>query len=513
MGRWLVLSLVVLASVGRSGAGAPLAARGVESAGTIEVSHGWIVLDQGATEGDRNVLLAHLAPRATPGVDDRVGGAKPGTAKRARSLARRPDAIAADGDRVALIFPVGDDGTTRRVLSLRAVPTPLDDVWAFDPADRLDPLLPLLSADRIKGAGFVEGRLVVMLEGETPSFAVLSGDGWRTEPVDPAWSDANMLVDGGRGLLVQRSDAGLIAASLTLDGDGVAVGDPRALTAPASDRLPDVFVGGELVWLDPMPETGRLLVIAWRPGTAATREVAIIDPPGPIAGAIGLGERGSRLVVLAETESDGSLAYHATELSMVAGDVLFEGIAKPALPVSPQEFRLLAAALVGLMAVTLLVAVKPGGDAGVCALPDGVALAGMGARSLASLIDFVLTSGLVSSTLGGVSFLSATAFLEPGTWVALGGVLVVAAVLGTAFEASFGVTPGKAVCGCRVVRCGAAGLERPSFGALAMRNAIKWLLPPIAILSLVDGSRGRHRGDSLANAAVVTLIRPDGVEN
>ncbi|MEM7754462.1 MAG: RDD family protein [Planctomycetota bacterium] len=518
-----------------------LSARGSVSTGLVDVSHGWVILQNTSqrgvqqSDGDGGVaasrsVLAHLPPRDAPGEDAGAGGAPAGTAKRARSLVERPEAIAADGARVVLVFPPNEGETQRRVLSLRAVGTALDDVWTFDPGERLDAMPPLEAPGRLRGIGYVEGVLVGLLSDDPQSrIVMLARDGWVVEAAAVP-TEARLYADGGVGWLVWREGDRLVARSIESPSppDQPALGEPRTLAEVPVPRLPDVFAGGEFVWLDAEPREEAVpsdagtttSVLAWRPGTDAVRTVGRAELPGPASVAVPLGERGSRLVVLCEVvdeaRGDGQVSYHATEVSMVSGDVLYAGPVRRALPVSPEEFRFLAVALVALTAATLLIAVRPGSgpDAGVCSLPDGVSLADPAARAAATLVDLLLASWVVSGLTGlgagGAGVFGLSWLFDPTAWIGLPIVLTTAAALGTTCESVFGRTPGKALFGCRVVRCGESGVRTPTVGALLLRNLIKWLLPPLTVLSLIDGSSGRHRGDSIVGVAVVSRIPEDG---
>jgi len=80
-------------------------------------------------------------------------------------------------------------------------------------------------------------------------------------------------------------------------------------------------------------------------------------------------------------------------------------------------------------------------------------------------------------------------------------------VYGTVAESVFGTTAGKLLLGCRVARAaGVGGPRRVGAGAAFVRNLVKWALPPVAALALLETS-GRHRGDLLARAVVLVRVR------
>jgi len=491
----LVLLLALLTTQAAS-AVTGLSARGVHDLGPVPRTHGWLILDHPAEGAD--AALVHLPPRGG-------GGAEPGSARRARVLARTPDAIAARGDTVVVIqHPAETDDPgppVRRLGELRAVPTPVQGVWAFDPADRLRPVAPLIVEGDVRGAAFDGETLVVLLadaEG-THRLARLDGNEWTLEPLSVT-GDARLLADAGRAVIVTLDADALAVRAI----DGASFG--RLDAAPAG-RLPDLFAGGDLLWvLDAR-------VVSWRPGAESTHAIALADAPrGPVA-AVALGVRGGRLALLTDPAPEGPSSHLIAEYALSTGRTLYAGPVLRTLPVSPAEFRLLAAFLVALTVGTLLVALRPAGDPGVCALPDGWALAEPVRRISATLIDLVLAVGLVGYASDGGRPLTIIALVvDPTAWLAIPAVLSVASSMTIACELVFGRSIGKVVCGCRVVRCGAT-LDRPGFGPVVARNLIKWFLSPLTVLSLIDGSGGRHRGDTLAGTVVVTRAAEPAVDD
>lgn len=528
-----VIGLIVLgwcAAWGSGGAvSGALGARGalsVGAGGVVEVSHAWVVLarptpvvsgDEEAAEGSGapRGVLAHLPPRAVPGEDGVEPGADAGTARRARDLTRMPEAVAATGDRVVMVFASEGEGRPRRVLGLRAMATALPDIWAFDPAERLDAYRPLEAAGELRGVGFVDDRLVALVDG---TLWALDGAG-----LNAAWAETGVMVpegarlysDGGSATIVWETGDGVRAASVEMGDGGLTLASALSLSAGSVDGLPDLMAGGDLVWA--RTEGGRLSVWAWRPGAGGARALGSYDAPGEDLVAAPAGERGTRLAVVGRRVvggEEGPVGFDLLELSLVSGEVLHEGPVQRALPVSAQEFRILASVLLALTAATLLIAIRPAADPGVCVLPEGWSLASPSTRAAAWSLDLLLVWWGVGWALGRgpLDFLGVEMLLNPEAgWLSVPLVLATGAILSTACEAVFGRTPGKALFGCRVVRCveggdQTAGVRPPSVGRLFLRNLVKWMLPPLPALAVIDGSGGRHRGDGLAHAAVVTRM-------
>ena len=81
-------------------------------------------------------------------------------------------------------------------------------------------------------------------------------------------------------------------------------------------------------------------------------------------------------------------------------------------------------------------------------------------------------------------------------------------VLGVMGEVLIGRSIGKLLTGCEVVDVRVTGsISHPQFWQALVRNVIKWVLAPAAMLGLMD-AQGRHRGDSMSRTAVV-VEEPD----
>ena len=175
---------------------------------------------------------------------------------------------------------------------------------------------------------------------------------------------------------------------------------------------------------------------------------------------------------------------------------------------------MLAFSLMLMMAVVLLVVLRPSGVAGVVVLPPGLAIAGPGRRLVATAIDGFIGLVVISRALD----MSVVEVLGPIALPATGsidvGPLAMAIMVNIAHcsvsEAFFGRSIGKTMMGLIVARVDAASgglpagqFRPPSIGRSFARNMIKWVLPPVAMLALSDPG-GRHRGDLIARSAVLS---------
>lgn len=259
-------------------------------------------------------------------------------------------------------------------------------------------------------------------------------------------------------------------------------------------------------------------------GGAAVRLVGRVEGVAGEVSAAVCGGSGARVVLTWPEVADGPampgrslIAHEVVELSLVDGGEMFRGAAVRASPVSPAEFQVLSLVLVVLLVVVLVVIVKPGGEAGVAALPAGYALAEPGRRVVGALVD-VCVASLVAGAVMGVSpveILTLRVMLEPSVgWWSVGWLVGAGWVMGTVLEWRTGRSLGKWLTGTRVVsvRGGGAGVGLGvGLGASAGRNAVKWLVPPVAMLGVLDGA-GRHRGDQFARAAVVSRVEAEAGE-
>jgi len=231
-------------------------------------------------------------------------------------------------------------------------------------------------------------------------------------------------------------------------------------------------------------------------------------------GVVAIPDESGRLAILWPEHEGEDDFFLIREVSLSTGRLLYEGPVRQVVPISAAEFRLLAAVLIVVLAVSLFVVIRPGGDEHPVVLPAGTALASPGQRFVSTVIDAGFCVLLVSavSGVGAIEIISGAVLLRPGNaWAALPAVFVVGAVYGTLSERLFAATAGKLLMGCRVVRDRATpgGMAlRLGWGAAITRNIIKWALPPVAALAVLDPT-GRHRGDLSARAVVVVRAEPE----
>jgi hypothetical protein len=218
----------------------------------------------------------------------------------------------------------------------------------------------------------------------------------------------------------------------------------------------------------------------------------------------------------------GALRHQILEVSAYTGQVLYEGQARSSGPVSSQELKLLAAMLTVIMAVILIFVFRPEGAGATVSLPRQATLCDPARRIGAALFDGA-ASALIASQVTGASLaevLSPWGMAEDGAaLVTLGLIAAIGFAQCTLGECLWGRSLGKAIAGCAVAvprTINVEGrltpiLERPSFWRAAVRNIVKWVLPPVALAGVFSGQR-RHKGDLLAGTVVVVPVEEGETE-
>jgi uncharacterized RDD family membrane protein YckC len=344
-------------------------------------------------------------------------------------------------------------------------------------------------------------------------FALAAGDWIRVptpEAAGPirAWSSP-------AGVSVGWADAGrLSAAPVSVDADSVSLGP----VSPAG-RIPE----GAVLW-----SVGRVLYAAVRDAQSLRVSLAADPSATPIvaaevreqAGVTPVLADGPRVIAMwwERLGRDGRPAplpaLHTLELSLATGATLHSGPQPASKFISAEEFRTLALLLFVVVLGVLVIVLRGDLDEDAVPLPPGYALAQTSRRFVATGIDFAVAAAVVAE-LWGVAFWDLLSlrllFVDTADWMAIPAAFVTGGLIGTVGEWASGRTVGKLLTGIRVVRAipTAEGSRRIGLRRALIRNATKWLLPPVTVLAAVDGN-GRHRGDQIAGVAVVVERRPEG---
>lgn len=575
---YFVVVLVLCSAVGRAiaedgllaGAGgfAPVpAAKGGGVGGPARgESHAWVAVP--ASGLSENAAIVHLPPRIAAGETDPHADAGEGAVRMAAPLPVMPERMAAWGNLLYMAFvaEVSAGGDARRpVLTVEARRGPLGGSWvAESEGQRLDALPSLPGEGRLAGLAGSEYGPAALLRGRDGGYEllVLRGREWRRASLPSGAVEAGAGEVGKRlELVAQPAGLGVVLidgkrggrwTGTLPEGGGAGEGENGELRIVWERRAFSMLrPGGEP---GPMPVSGIFLVGGqhvycarspggpveiWSPGEAVNVKLAEVQGVAQRFAAAPLDQVGRLALVWQEPDPRLAEAQKArpevrgkspppipmrtrvAEVSVFSGAVMYEGLAKVGGPVSSQELRLLAMAMVGLMLVVLLIVLRPTPGAGApVSLPKGVVLAEPGRRMFAGLID-VAIAAMAASAATGIPVVALFSFSglvrEPGTLVGLLLLLGVGFAHGTIGEWLFGRTIGKAIAGCVVGRPVMVQKEdgtltpevaKISLGAAAMRNLVKWALPPLAAAGVSNPER-RHRGDVASGTAVLMRVEDE----
>lgn len=527
-------------SEGAAGVGVRQAPRGER----LE-NQGWFVVSVGGkvSEGQPRVVLFQVPPRAGP------GGAADGTLRPSGELVQMPTAWCVRGASLYMLFeeaprPPAFPGPPkpRRVLTVKAVRSDTG-AWRTEPSGRPD-VLPSLDGAGVMidmvGAGpgvfalrRVEGslRLDMMRQGPTVrSLAWEEVQGWPTEL--RLTEDRVAIAGSDRGVIVAQAGAGTLW-SVNVTGDTPTwtarpLGEMGEQALRRVDGLLTVCAGQLLAsWTD---ELGAFHVIS-RPldakgePTAGEGWRALATQPGVFAAFTPVGmDADERLAVMynpppaekqkkvgSGAEGKGGASEPESrllEMSARTGRVLYDGPIRLAAPISGADYVLMGAVMWVVLGMVVAGIVPP--REGVVVIAEGSSIAEPVRRVAAGAIDFSLAM-LAVSRIEGVPL---DEVLTLAWWSTPAGELVVLQALGalvvvcTVLECLLGRTPGKLVTGCEVlstkVRLGQStqGEARPTVWQALVRNVLKWGLPPLGALGVMDPS-GRGRHDQFARTAVI----------
>lgn len=493
---------------------APCGARADSFPSAASDSHAWVLMSLGDPE-QRVWGLYHLSNELAPAVV-RFGP----------QILGRPDRLAAHGNRLVLVYEppasteqADDSGRelagprvpeVRRVETLTVAPGRTTGFYEYRPVGRRPESWPALPArGSLGGITLSEhGAFSLILpvpddsEAEEPELLRLVDLAWESIPL-PSFEleNASLRLVPGAPVLAMLSEKNGHATLWRLNADG------RSWSSEQVDRAS----GADGVAMDP---AGRLLVYRYdKESKRLSVETIERDRAVTLASIDGVGvERvvlpaGERLTVLWR-DGEQAARFQAAVISTISGEQLYTGRLQADPVVSGRDLQTLAL-LLGAILLTVLIFVlraDPTQD-DVVKLPEGFALAAPLRRFIATVIDLGLPLVLIAVAFDvrlndalAAAFLLESADLEGGA--AFVAALSVAILHSTLGEWRFGRSFGKAMLGLRVfssARDEPAGSVR--FWQAVVRNAVKYLCPPLAVFVLLDPRR-RHPADLLARAIV-----------
>ncbi len=481
----------------------PLLATGPVSSGVGE--HGWSVY--------RNqfgmLSLVHLPPRAGQG---KAGAdAEHGSVNAIRQLKSSPEALASIDNRVYMVFAPStvNNGLIRRVSSGKTAFNPTTGTWVFESASFFDAHSSLPGAGDLRGFAAPGGELHALIKvASTWSLYRLTRTGWQliTLP-DAVFDDIRLLEWNDQPLLITL--IGDTTAAITRTKDNAwepieirsidTIWDAAFVLGHDTEIVTGLINDHEQLDVHVLSASSDLIVHT-------------LDDPPMDASAMLL-EDSNTLVLLARlpADRDQPSSVRVVEINLTSGRALYNGqpIPRGLLDSNILRFLLMLFFMTGSMAI--LLSVHPSRSL-VFVLPDLYAIAPPPRRMAGMLIDLGILSSIIAPIMdvGIFELLSGNVFARPDSgWISLPILLLTGLVVSTIFESTLGATPGKLAMRTRVVSTNSGPASVLPIHRALLRNTIKWLLPPIAVLGIVEPNH-RTRADLLARAVVaVRLEQPE----
>ena len=470
-------------------------------------THAWAVYENSNDE----ILLVHLPPRdGDLGARIPIDPAAPGELHAVRTLSKVPDGLAAIGSRVFIVFPAVEVGerTIRRVYSGQAVASPVGSVWAFVPSGRLDsePAIPA-DGELVDLVATSESLWALIKSGNEYALMTLGASSWEAVALPrvdtPSW---RLSAAGDQLIAIDSADE----KNMTAFG----LGANREAWASHWGAVPkrtgevEIVAGLHGVYLVDQDEQGAVEIRTWSQAGIFTIAAELELPISIKLAALG---SVNRFVGVANTDTIEAPQAQPTvqvyEIDLADGSVVYAGDPVVSSPVSVAEMRFLMGMMVLIMIGVLVVVIMPD-KADAMGIPEGFALADPGRRLMAMMFDVFLVSffmGLLFDVRVIEIITLSVIVRSDNSWLAIPLVLITGITAMSVLEWLLGASPGKWLMGIRVVRGQGGTMQRIPLWAAIVRNVIKWLLPPVAALALLDPEM-LHRGDRVTRTLVVAPI-------
>ncbi|MDF1809920.1 MAG: RDD family protein [Phycisphaerales bacterium] len=487
-------------------------------------THGWAIY----TNSKDEILLVHLPPRDEDQQSQyEIVPAQAGELHAVRPLNKMPESISAIDDRIVLVFPLTStiDGQVRRVFSGRAIPNLAGMQWGFFPVGRLD-ANPALEqgGELVDLCSTTESVFALLNEDDQYSLMMMGGSSWDrielpliSEATSPRWTIHAI----GDSLIAINHSSNNGVDLWALNGED-STWNPMDWENPESfDPTTIVLDGTKDLLLINWDEEGNAVARVWSDSGLFTVADNIEIPANATLTRF---ESMNRLVGLSLENQDSSGAdsgndiadlkesnpiVQVWEIDLSDGSVLHAGEPVVTVPVSEAEFRFLIGMMLLIMVGVLVLVILPESPNSM-EIPTGFALADPGRRMLASLLDLILIAALIGKLFDVqvIEIITLSVIVRTDTsWMVIPSMLVSAIVIMSVFETLLGATPGKFFMGIRVVKARPGPMQRIPLWAAIVRNIIKWILPPVAAMALIDPQM-LHRGDRATRSLVATPIDP-----
>ncbi len=476
-------------------------------------THAWAVY---ANSNDE-ILLVHLPPRDGD-LEARIpiDPALPGELHAVRALNKFPDGLAAIKNRVFVVFPevtVGDR-TIRRVYSGQAFASPVGSVWSFLPSGRLDSEPAIQATGELIDLVATSESLWALIKSEDEyALMTLAASSWEAVELPtvqrPSW---RISAAGDRLIAIDLSDEKSMQA-FELD-ETQSSWTSQWISARKQTGEIESVAGVHGVYVLSRDEQGMVEVQTWSQAGIFTLATGLelptnikLAPLGSVNRLVGVSEHVSDSIEVTGTPSSPQSTIQVYEIDLADGSVVYAGDPVVSSPVSVAEMRFLMGMMVLIMVGVLVVVIMPD-KADAMGIPDGFALADPGRRLMATMFDVFLVSFLVGLLFDVrvIEIITLSVIVRSdSSWLVIPLVLITGIVAMSLMEWLLGASPGKWLMGIRVVRGQGGTMQRIPLRAAIVRNVIKWLLPPVAALALLDPEM-LHRGDRVTRTLVVAPI-------
>jgi hypothetical protein len=516
VGAWLVL--LTCAGVAQAqrllGAGSLRAGGG----GAGPSTHAWLVAGDART----GATVFHIPPRTRAGGSS--GGLRP-----SEDLLTMPRCIAGVGAKLYLAFdtpvlgPAFDqvEPEPRTVLVVQAVPLG-GGRWGNAQVGRLEAAPSLSGRGRLVGlAGTGTSLLAGRLEGNTLVIERLEDDTWRPVHTETVQGEVELFGEGeGFGVVVRdgpRTRIGYRVLSAKEDAQDRPL---KWSEAPGDGTWHALACTGQIVLWRVRAKDGSIEVFSQGVPREAWVEWRLLCTLAPCPGeTVGVALDDEAKVVFAcrgEDEKGAPGSLRLREVSVSSGRMLSDAPASIESPVRLRDVLVLMAMLGVLIGSIVVFVWAPSEEA--IAFPEHAAMAEPARRLVATAVDLGLGVGATILAMDlDVNHVFNLAWWGSGDGYAaaiatLAGLVVVCSLL----EWLTGRTPGKWLTGCAVVsvkpRNGSSGWRKPTLGQALIRNVIKWGLPPVGLMAMLEAD-GRARADQHARTAVVVRVEEEAGES
>jgi hypothetical protein len=459
-------------------------ALGAPILGAGQGGEGWVAIE--SVWEQQGAWSLYHAPRA----------GEAGTMLRVRGLASQPEAIAASGGRLLLVYASADPerDAFRSVRGLRTEALYEGRSYRYTPPDREEVLAPLPGWGELTGLLAIERGAVALLReesGDRAGLFIYDFTEWREADLPDRLDAANALTLAPQGegySVVEHRPGGSVLWTRDTDGawasSGLMVEEDERILAGANGALVGVRRSPGGTALARLLRADRALPLARIEGT-----------PVDFA-ALAVGEN----ILLAWLDDT---RLHLEVISSSSGEIVFSGEATRQSILSPNDLQYLGLLMLAVLLMVLIFVLRPSPDAiAEVRLPEGVAPAAPGRRLLAAAIDLVPVA-YASMMIWGASPLEAVGLDVKVSGAGVMPLLTTIAgvlLLQTLCEWRLAWTPGKLLTGCRTVSVEQA--KRPTLRQAFVRNLVKYACPPLAAMIIADPTR-RHPGDFFAGTIVI----------